>query len=132
MANNAQTLIVKAIAEAERELARWQRTRDELRGILENLQDGHSRAPRQAERVDRTGEVMVIHPSHTAAAESVLQQAGGPLKMAEIIKRLESDGHPVGDRRRFYASLYTSMSRRKGRFKKAGRGKWTLVRPGVA
>lgn len=65
--------------------------------------------------------------SGPATAEIVLQAAGKPLHITEIINRMKVHGYLV--KSNTYGSLYTSMLRQKNRFRMIGKAQFTLTDP---
>jgi len=65
------------------------------------------------------------------AAEIVLRESSKPLRTSEIARRLIEGGYPALDAARLKTSLFTTMTRKKDVFVKAGVGLWTVpTRPG--
>ncbi len=60
------------------------------------------------------------------AAKIVLEEAGRPLKTEEIARRMMREGYHTADIKALKGALFTTMSRQKHTFAKAGRGIWTL------
>ncbi len=60
------------------------------------------------------------------AAETVLREAGKPLRTAAIVQRMAEGGFPMADPKRLKMSIFTTMSRKKDRFRKASKGIWKL------
>jgi hypothetical protein len=56
------------------------------------------------------------------AAERILKERG-KLRTQDLFDAMKDRGHPVASK----ASLYNMLATTKTRFKRAGRGKWTLV-----
>ncbi len=63
------------------------------------------------------------------AAESILREAGKPLRAAEIAQRVINSGFEGSDLKKLKISLFTTMTRQKHVFEKAGPGLWTLASP---
>ncbi len=64
--------------------------------------------------------------SQRQAAALVLGESPKPMKTLVIAKKMIADGYPSNDIKKLKTSLFTTMTRQKRIFGKAGRGLWKL------
>lgn len=96
--------------QARAELQRWQ--------IIVDYLEHRTVAPTmRRRRGSRNGKVTVA-----VAAERVLQKADGPVKTRDLVAAVRAEGASIKD-----GEGLTKTLNRHPRFKKAGRGLWTLA-----
>lgn len=98
------------LATIEAEIARLEAVRDWLR------QHVNGATPKPSRR--RNGRVTA-----SEAAIEALQAAGGPMRTRDLLVEVQARGAKMKDT----DGLYKTLDRDKTRFKKAGRGLWTLA-----
>ncbi len=116
--------IRSALAEARAEQARWAEVVRDLEKTESRL-NGASKSRGAADLSDDEAATFTAL-SGPGAAEVVIRQAGKPLHMKDIMSRMKAMGYQITNEGKFYGNLFTAMSRQPDRFKRVGKGVWTL------
>lgn len=109
------------------DIAMCEKQLDELRAIAQYHAakagiSGDSKPPKPSRKAVRFAKIHQIK-----AVETILREAGEPLRTAEIVSRMKAGGFPGKDPARVKMSIFTSMTRKIDIFKKTGPGMWSLV-----